>query len=244
MFPGVKTLLALIFTLPMAALAIVNGRAVDGTEPFAKSIAGLARATADGGYHIFCSASLVRADALVTAAHCVAGLADDEEIFAVFGLNEDELEARPIAKFFVHEEYGRSERKKNIYDIALARFKGRAPAGFAPLPLLAGDSALGAGMRVTLVGYGISSLNPGMGSGILRWTTAPILSGWETELRTDERLSGTCNMDSGGPGLIELGGRHYLWGLTSGGSPDCVGTGIYTKITAYADWVTATLAAP
>lgn len=79
------------------------------------------------------------------------------------------------------------------------------------------------------------------GDGLLRQTQAPISSIQETELRLDERKSGTCSGDSGGPAYIEENGQLYLFGVTSRGSMLCDNTGVYTNALEYMPWINETI---
>ena len=75
------------------------------------------------------------------------------------------------------------------------------------------------------------------GDGLLRATKAPIMSLSETEVRLNEKKSGTCNGDSGGPAYIEIQGELYLFGITSRGSELCNDVGVYTNALHYMPWI-------
>jgi secreted trypsin-like serine protease len=75
------------------------------------------------------------------------------------------------------------------------------------------------------------------GDGILRQTTAPISSLYETEIRLDERKAGTCSGDSGGPAFIKQNGEYYLFGVTSRGSVLCNDVGVYTNALHFRPWI-------
>lgn len=79
------------------------------------------------------------------------------------------------------------------------------------------------------------------GDGILRQTQAPIASIQETEVTLDERKSGTCSGDSGGPAYIEKNGQFYIFGVTSRGSFLCNDNGIYTNALTYTKWIEDTI---
>ncbi|MDD4974862.1 MAG: trypsin-like serine protease [Bacteriovorax sp.] len=79
------------------------------------------------------------------------------------------------------------------------------------------------------------------GDGILRTTTAPISSTQTTEIILDERKSGTCSGDSGGPAYIRQNGEFYLFGVTSRGSALCDEVGVYTNALYYRPWIAETI---
>lgn len=78
------------------------------------------------------------------------------------------------------------------------------------------------------------------GDGILRVTTAPVLLLDKTEVQLDEKKSGTCNGDSGGPAFINKNGSFFLFGVTSRGSARCNDIGVYTNALDFTDWIKQT----
>jgi secreted trypsin-like serine protease len=79
------------------------------------------------------------------------------------------------------------------------------------------------------------------GDGILRTTTAPISFIFETEIQLNEKKSGTCNGDSGGPAFIQKNGELFLFGVTSRGSNLCNEVGVYTNALYYKTWIEETI---
>lgn len=79
------------------------------------------------------------------------------------------------------------------------------------------------------------------GDGLLRMTTAPISFIHETEVRLNEKKSGTCNGDSGGPAYIQKEGKLLLFGVTSRGSELCNEVGVYTNAIYYKSWIDETV---
>lgn len=89
--------------------------------------------------------------------------------------------------------------------------------------------------------YGICYKIDRSGDGILRTTNAPISFIHETEIRINEKKTGTCNGDSGGPAFIEKNGAFYLFGVTSRGSELCNEVGVYTNALYYKTWIEQTI---
>lgn len=81
------------------------------------------------------------------------------------------------------------------------------------------------------------------GDGVLRVTTAPVSFVHTTEVRLNEKNSGTCNGDSGGPAYLEKDGVFYLFGVTSRGSDLCNEVGVYTNALVYKNWIEETIKA-
>lgn len=75
------------------------------------------------------------------------------------------------------------------------------------------------------------------GDGDLRKTEATVKFTYASEFVLDEKKSGTCSGDSGGPAFIEENGKIYLAGITSRGDFLCNGIGVYTSVPAFIDWI-------
>lgn len=75
------------------------------------------------------------------------------------------------------------------------------------------------------------------GDGLLRKTQANIKFIYASEFVLDEKKSGTCSGDSGGPLYIEENGQKYLAGITSRGTLLCNEDGVYTSVPAFLDWI-------
>lgn len=80
------------------------------------------------------------------------------------------------------------------------------------------------------------------GEGLLRKGKAPIFSKSQKEVVLDEKRSGTCNGDSGGPAFIFKDNKYYLFGVTSRGGALCDDEGVYTNALEYIDWIEETAA--
>lgn len=89
--------------------------------------------------------------------------------------------------------------------------------------------------------YGVCYEISRNGDGLLRFTTAPISFIHETEIRLNEKSSGTCNGDSGGPAYLLKDGTYFLFGITSRGSDLCNEVGIYTNALFYKNWIEETI---
>jgi secreted trypsin-like serine protease len=221
---------------------IVNGTDANGTEAWYGSVIGIGTKSSLGnGYEIFCSGSLIDEKTIVTAAHCLDYMGVGA--YVIFGSNQGgkDVQGRQIVKAAFHEKFDENfpEEARDVFDIGVAQFDGGLPTGFKPLDILPDDTALATGTDVVLAGFGVTNGNSQEGAGILRYTTVKIQDGayGKTEIETDETKNGSCNGDSGGPGLINVSGKWYIWGTTSRGDSACAKDGVYTKVTAYRDWI-------
>lgn len=223
---------------------IVGGQLVAEGDPVQSSTVALF----DG--EGLCSGSLVSADLIVTAGHCVTK--NWRNMRVLFGLDVRAMlnpnsrggaEAQVVGALVnpgFHGDSGRVDQD----DIALVRFEGGLPQGYAPAALLPTGAQLQNGETVLLAGYGItepqSAAGAGGTAGVLRKVEVQILKAnfGRTEVLLDQTHgTGACHGDSGGPAFAEVEGRMFLWGVTSRGYPsrapdDCAHDSVYTNIDA------------
>ncbi|WP_413580568.1 S1 family peptidase [Bdellovibrio sp. HCB288] len=241
---------------------IMNGTEVQETDAIAAHLVSVYDVENNG----VCTGTLIAPNIVLTAAHCIS--THKKNIKVVFGLNVDEyLAAREpdvreahvhnVSDIIVHPEWNfekNQEKEHDWHDLAVIKFKGDAPEGFAPAEFLRDLNVLKAGVAAYVAGYGVNevqhrevkegeALKSGeeavcddkgciaikfTGDGLLRWTQAPIATFSDTEVRLDEQNGGTCGGDSGGPAFVMHEGKFLLFGVTSRGSLFCNSVGVYT----------------
>ncbi len=243
---------------------IIGGSIVQSGDPIASSTVMLFGKTTDNGQEgeYICSASIIAPDTLVTAAHCVAedpkNPTDPTQLVVVFAqslpngavfgsVDPQEIFNDPAS----HAIYGYEANpnwlgandpsidQPDAHDIAVIRFKGGLPTGFAPATVLDASIPLNPGDPAILAGYGITSSKTQQGAGTLRKVEVTVEGPSGT---TEEMIQGTarkdmCSGDSGGPAFATVNGQLQVWGVTSRGDAKCSQGGIYTKITAYTDFI-------
>jgi V8-like Glu-specific endopeptidase len=267
--------------------SIISGKEVNSSDPISASVVGVFNKKLNS----ICTGSIIAANIIMTAAHCVPDRASDVKI--IFSTNIDEtMNARepdilqefvlPATDFKVGPTWNAKNETIEVDtgDIALIKFKGNIPTGYKPATLLTDTSELKIGNMVTVAGFGVDfvemeEINPKTyrkldqaledgdvvcngngqgksgygtcykidrsGDGLLRTTSAPISFVHETEIRLNEKKSGTCNGDSGGPAYILKNGEYYLFGVTSRGSELCNEVGVYTNALYYKAWIEETI---
>lgn len=225
---------------------IIGGVAVDPSDEIAHST--VAIGTLFSGN--FCSGTLVAPNLVVTAAHCTSPVKDPRMLIVIFGADlskKDLLQTRKVQGGLVPDAWPAlsDPLSKNEGDIALLKFEGTAPIGFQPMRLLANADALKSGMNVTLVGYGLTNMQPEINPKKLMKADVK-LSDPEfaaTEMVFDSYLGrGACHGDSGGPAFTVLHNKTFLIGVTSrsvteSGGQSCLEGTIYTSIPGHIEFL-------
>jgi secreted trypsin-like serine protease len=223
---------------------IVGGTLVDANDPVASTTV----LVTDGNY--ICTGSIIDVDLVVTAAHCVAAPAENLRVVFVRDINAgtiDKSDVLPISNYVANPGWqGDSSSGVDQHDIALIRVVGALPAGYHPATLLSSDAsaAIRKGDLTELAGYGITNASTQDGAGTLREVSVKVSKQLgQTEVVLDQRNGkGACHGDSGGPAFVNVDGQLQLWGVTNRGYPDnapddCKEYAVYTRITAYADFL-------
>lgn len=224
---------------------IIGGAPVTESDPVASSTV----LVTDGNY--ICTGSIIDRDIVVTAAHCVAAPADHLKIVFALSLSslDSPAQSLQVSGYVANPGWRGSDSSGNDqHDIAVIRFSGTLPAGYAPANLLSESesNAIQKGDMALLAGYGITNAQTQDGAGTLREVEVKVKGQLgSTEVVLDQRQGkGACHGDSGGPAFAHVNGQLLLWGVTNRGYPDtapddCRHYAVYTRIQAYADWISA-----
>jgi secreted trypsin-like serine protease len=223
-------------------VSIVGGEAVKAADEIAKSTVGLI----DAKGSFFCSGSLIAADLVVTAAHCLTDYTG-RSLGVMFGLdNKSSVQMKAAKTFVVHTAFNLKTAvsgvaTSQIGDIALIKLYEAAPAGYGAVKVAESNQTVALGGKVTLAGFGTTSAFWGR-SGQLRKVVTTVTGVNDRAQEFD--VGGTpgkmsCSGDSGGPALLQADGKMVLLGVTSRGDAYCYRTGIYTDLRKYGGWLTA-----
>ena len=235
----------------LLAAGIVGGTRVNQEDSDAKMVMMLYSSRE------LCTAAALTPRILLTAAHCVAGPA--EEAFAGFHTSlscESGFDSRhntiKVKEFIVHPDYEALHNhtvSKN--DIALVILSEDIPVGY-PTYRIADPTDLADSNSLYSWGYGDTGYKSG-GAGILRKTQ---FAKKDFEVSTELRLitinqsngHGICQGDSGGPGLVKIDDELEILGVnssvqTSTGQESmlCADKANLTLVQPYLDWIITSL---
>ncbi|WP_018681988.1 S1 family peptidase [Actinokineospora enzanensis] len=203
-------------------------------------------ATADGFQ--YCGGTLVAPDKVVTAAHCGEAFAPDW-IRVVAGREDKQGDAGVVARVrdvWIHPDYRDVTLGDDVAVLTLAQ---RLP--YRTMPIAADRVVYGSETDATILGWGRTT-EAGGASRYLRGAQVPLVSDHDCAGDYDkfnERAMvcaglpqggvDTCQGDSGGPLIVDgrlVGISSWGQGCAEPGKP-----GVYTRVAAYADLISAHL---
>ena len=195
----------------------------------------------------FCGGTLVSANQVVTAAHCVDQFANAASALEVVVGTNDLRDVRAAERFnasdiIIHSSY--SSRSTN-YDIALITLNGNS--SFKPVKINRDSAFPAVGQRTWTAGWGATS-EGGYSSSSLKYTGVEVVSNQQcAQVYGSSIYSGSlcayaqgtdsCQGDSGGPlyawdeaenGLVLVGVVSFGRGCARSGTP-----GVYTRVSTF-----------
>ncbi len=251
-----------LFMLAMLAVGCTTEDALDTTTQGViggtVSPAGLYPATGalvarvQGQQIVFCTGTLISADAVVTAAHCLIPPPEIGDFspyftFALDANNATTADLLPSREKHYHPQYNQNAEPpgtiSHTYDIGIVLLQ-HPVTNVAPayLPTDADAAALAEGMPLEITGYGLTNANDDNSAGVKYNATTSLaaLGPYEIGVGTPGAPQ-NCHGDSGGPAYIHVGSGLRMLGIVSrgntGGEDSCDRGGIDTRADAYKSWL-------
>ena len=180
-----------------------------------------------------CSATLVGADRVLTAAHCVEQVSPGAVQFVIGSLPATPGVATTVSEIAIHPGWTGNVALGG--DLAVLRLQTPI-SNVQPVVLHFGDVNQFISQQMTLVGYG--SLADGMSdSGVRRLARVQLASLTNETLVYHFMGMGACKGDSGGPAFVEVNGTWQQVGVTSWAQVPCTGEGHYQRLDVHAGWL-------
>lgn len=196
---------------------------------------------------VFCTATLIAPQVVVSAAHCALAVSGDVD-FAIGRDARNPTAAIPVARIVSHPRYDALATYISAqYDVAifvLAQPARQYVSTIKPIPFRATAVRDLVGRQVQNVGYGLTRAG-GQSSGRRFWSVERVaaVSRYDFTTRFSDNGSGTCNGDSGGPSLLRINDKVVVVGTVSWGDTGCRGEGHFALASYHAHWVQQQVAA-
>ncbi|MEP7125676.1 MAG: MYXO-CTERM sorting domain-containing protein [Byssovorax sp.] len=166
---------------------------------------------------------------VLTAAHCCP--ANDLPIEVVVGPDYTTGISHPIVPGSIVKDPCYQDYPGSTDDVCMLKFKNATGVPTIP-PMTPQSDTLAVGTPITYVGYGITAAPPGGGNSLRRYVNKTVgkVDTYFVEYASPGQ-SGTCEGDSGGPGLVVVNGQEQVASVTSYGDNMCnqLGSSIRTS---------------
>lgn len=190
------------------------------------------------GGEVFCTATLICARLVLTAAHCQVQRRDIYFRFDLPSVNGYRSHYYAVQSFIIHPDYREINEVVDQADIAVAVLS----SGVKEIdPIAYNESALDSSWinkKILLMGYGaIQELPRVISPEAKRSTSVPIQTLLKDRMELFSPFSNVCIGDSGGPGLAAFGDRLKIIGIISSGADGCLGVSTLFRPDYFRSWL-------
>ena len=242
------------------AYASISTRIVGGTQstegdwPWMVSLQDSSASNTLSGH--YCGATLINANWVLTAAHCVDGALPGDFVVQIgaYDLSTSSKAGTRVAisRILIHPAY---DSATNDNDLALLQLASSQSSSTIPVISSSSMSSVAAGADLVTMGWGTTRYNSANYPSILRQVTVPLVdqatcvsdykaigqSITDNMICAGETAGGkdSCQGDSGGPLIYEDSGTWKQVGVVSFGNGCALAgyPGVYTRIANYTDWL-------
>lgn len=191
-----------------------------------------------------CTGTIIHADpatkvgVVLTAGHCVRNATAVQVISGNDLSVSTGIESFAVVDFKAHPQY--DGQTSSPYDVATVRILG-VDANTPTLPVLAPDQMVAGQTRVTSVGFG-QVIRPGVATDAGMNEAKNKIDGTVARLSTAQMAvqydngGDICHGDSGGPVIVNQGGKDYVAGVHSFVTGNCVGAGYSVRASSQIAW--------
>jgi len=247
-----KLLALSAMTLAMSQAHAIEHKIIGGTQASADSYPWMVSLQSKEGEH-FCGGSLLDAQWVLTAAHCVEQevAANIQAVVSEYHLKQTDNgeETLAVEAIYIPDNYG------DDHDIAVLKLKTASQKSTVAAANTALTDSLATGTDLTVMGWGNTSTSGESFPDILQQVEVPLFA--QADCKTNYGNIGveitgnmicaglaaggkdSCQGDSGGPLVINNGGTWTQIGVVSFGEACAQANfpGVYTRLANYQDWI-------